>query len=108
MKITRLSTLGVLALSATIARAQGSVSGTVYDSLRTRTPLANATVVLVERSKYVTTDARGHFRIDSVPDGHYTLGFMHPILDSLDLEAAVVPVDIVVGRTSTVTLSTPS
>jgi hypothetical protein len=89
------------------AGAQGSIAGTVYDSLSTRAPLANATVVLVERSRYATTDAHGHFQIDSVPDGRYTIGFMHPVLDSLDLEAPVVPVDVTGGRRTVVSLSTP-
>jgi hypothetical protein len=108
VKITRLLACGACALSPVVAGAQGSISGTVYDSLNTRAPLANATVVLVERTRYATTDARGRFRIDSVPDGRYTLGFMHAVLDSLDLEAPVVPVEVVGGRSTAVTLYTPS
>ena len=96
-----------LVLSSVRAGAQGSIAGTVYDSLSTHAPLANATVVLVERSRYATTDARGHFQIDSVPDGHYTLGIMHPVLDSLDLTAPVVAVDVAGGRRTTVALFTP-
>jgi hypothetical protein len=105
--ITRTLACAVLALHAVRAGAQGSIAGTVYDSLSTRAPLANATVVLVERSRYATTDARGRFQIDSVPDGHYTIGFMHPVLDSLDLTAAVVPVEVSGGRRTEVALSTP-
>jgi hypothetical protein len=97
-----------LALFSVRAGAQGSIAGTVYDSLSTHAPLANATIVLVERNKYATSDARGHFRMDSVPDGHYTLGVMHPILDSLDLTAPLVAVDVSGGREATVTLTTPS
>jgi hypothetical protein len=107
MNITRTLACAALALYAVRAGAQGSIAGTVYDSLSTRAPLANATVVLVERSRYATTDARGHFQIDSVPDGHYTIGFMHPVLDSLDLEAPVVAVDVSGGRGTTVALFTP-
>jgi hypothetical protein len=95
------------ALSSAHAGAQGSIAGTVFDSLSTRAPLANATVVLVERSRYATTDARGRFQIDSVPDGRYTIGFMHPVLDSLDLAAAVVPVEVSGGRRTEVSLATP-
>ena len=84
------------------------ITGTVYDSLSAHAPLANATVVLVERSKYVTTDAKGHFRIDSVPDGRYTLSFIHPVLDSLGLQAPVTVVDVAGGRRVTVTLATPT
>ena len=89
------------------AAAQGSIAGTVYDSLSTHAPLANATVVLVERSRYATTDAHGRFQIDSVPDGHYTIGIMHPVLDSLDLTAPVVSVAVIGGLRTTVALFMP-
>ena len=108
MKIIPTFACAALVLYSVRAGAQGSIAGTVYDSLSTHAPLANATVVLVERNKYATSDARGHFRIDSVPDGHYTLGVMHPILDSLDLTAPLVAVDVSGGREATVTLTTPS
>jgi hypothetical protein len=88
--------------------AQGSITGTVYDSLSTRGPLANATVVLVERSRYTTTDARGRFTFDSVPDGHYTIGFLHAVLDSLDLQVPPVPADVSGNRRAVVRLFTPS
>lgn len=106
---TRISTPSLLlCMAAASAAAQGGITGRVFDSLSTRGPLANATVVLVERSKYATTDARGNFTIDSVPDGHYTLGFMHPLLDSLELQAPVVAVDVTGGRRAAVDLFTPS
>ena len=108
MTITRAFVCGALALSSIRAGAQGSIAGTVFDSLSTRGPLANATVVLVERSRYATTDARGRFQIDSVPDGHYTIGFLHAVLDSFDLELPAVPVDVADGRPVAVSLSTPS
>ena len=104
----RILALSLLALSAATASAQGGISGTVYDSLLTRAPLANATVVLVERSRYVVTDAHGRFRIDSVSDGRYTLSFIHPVLDSLGLQAPAGLVDVEGGRRVTVALATPS
>jgi hypothetical protein len=106
--VTRKFALGLLFLSPAAAFAQGGISGTVFDSLITRAPLANATVVLVERSRYAETDARGRFRFDSVPDGRYTLGFIHPALDSLGLQAPAGLVDVEGGRRVTVMLSTPS
>jgi hypothetical protein len=90
------------------AGAQGSIAGTVYDSLRTHAPLANATVVLLERDRYATTDARGHFIIDSVPNGHYTIGFMHAVLDSLEMQGPLVAVEVAGGRRTAVSLVTPS
>ena len=98
----------VIALGAVRAGAQGGVAGVVYDSLSSRAPLANAIVVLVELSRYATTDSHGRFRIDSVPDGRYTLGFTHAVLDSIDLEAPLVPVEIAGGHRASVTLATPS
>lgn len=87
--------------------AQSRISGTVFDSLSSRAPLANATVVLIERSRYATTDADGRFTFDSVPPGRYTIGFSHPVLDALDL---VLPLrSIKIGtRDVTVRLATPS
>ena len=87
--------------------AQSRLSGTVFDSLSSRAPLANATVVLIERSRYATTDADGRFTFDSVPLGRYTIGFSHPVLDALDL--VLPPRAIEIGtRDVTVLLATPS
>ncbi len=97
-----------LLLRSASAAAQGSIVGTVYDSLSSHAPLANATVVLVERGRYATTDARGHFRIDSVPDGHYSIGLMHAVLDSLDIALPLVSVEVAGGHALTVALATPS
>jgi hypothetical protein len=94
-------------LGATRAAAQGSIAGTVFDSLTSHAPLANATLVLVERNKYTSTDARGRFRFDSVPDGHYTIGLTHPVLDAIDLVLPLVPVDVANGRRTSIDLSTP-
>jgi hypothetical protein len=109
LKVLRtLACVSVSVQALTAANAQGSVTGTVYDSLRTRGPLANATVVLIEKSRYAITDSRGRFRIDSVPDGSYTIGFMHPVLDSLDMQAPVAAVSVAGGHAAVVSLFTPS
>ena len=96
------------AISSSQARAQGSIVGAVFDSLTSHAPLANATLVLVERSKYTTTDSRGRFRFDSIPDGHYTIGLTHPVLDAIDLVLPLVPVDVTNGRRTNIDLATPS
>lgn len=88
--------------------AQASVDGTVFDSLGTHAPLANATVVLVERSRYATTDQHGAFHFDSVPAGRYSLGILHPALDSFDLVLPTVPVEVVAGSSAHVELTIPS
>ena len=108
MKIACALTVGLLVSQAANAVAQGSIAGTVYDSLQSRAPLANATVVLLERSRYATTDANGHFKIDSVPDGHYTLSFMHPVLDALGLQAPGTRAEVIGGRSVELLLTTPA
>ena len=108
MRIARTIATGAFALTAVRAGAQGSIAGVVYDSLTARGPLASATVVLVELSRYATTDARGRFRIDSIPAGRFSLGFTYAALDALDLSLATVPVEVVNGQRSAVTLASPS
>ncbi|HKW47395.1 MAG TPA: carboxypeptidase regulatory-like domain-containing protein [Gemmatimonadaceae bacterium] len=69
--------------------AQGSIAGTITDSIHHR-PLEGALVQVVGDSskftKSVNSDSLGRFRFDSVPPGSYIIGFFHPALDSLGLE----------------------
>ena len=90
------------------AGAQGRISGVVYDSLRTHGPLANATVVLIEPSRYATTDAKGRFSFDSVAPGKYSIGFTHDVLDSLDLQGPIATANVVAGQLASVVLAVPS
>ncbi len=108
MRVARSLGTAVLLLCSARASAQGSIAGTVYDSLRTRARLANATVVLVEQSRYTTTDSRGRFTFDSVPDGRYTVGFTHAVLDSLDVQGPIIAVSVLGAKRATVALATPS
>jgi hypothetical protein len=67
------------------------VSGAVYDSLSGR-PLAGALVQLTTsdlrgRVSRDTTNLLGSFSIADVKPGEYIIGFTHPFLDSLGLEA---------------------
>jgi hypothetical protein len=68
------------------------VSGTVYDSI-SGTNLAGAMVQLVAAgdgaafSATVVSDSAGHFAFADVPNGRYTIGFFHPLLDSLGVTA---------------------
>lgn len=81
------------------AQAAMLVSGAVFDSLARR-PLPGALVQLVssdsaiEFGRTVTSDLNGRFAFDSVPDGKYTIGFYHPMLDSLGLEPLLRGVSI--------------
>ena len=89
----RLIRVAVAASSLPIATlaAQGSIAGTVMDSIHHR-PLDGALVQIVADSskfaKSVNSDSLGRFRMDSVPSGSYIIGFFHPSLDSLGLELA--------------------
>lgn len=58
------------------------VRGVVFDSVRNR-PLRDAVVMIAGRS--TTTDARGRFRLDSVPEGVRTISVQHATLDTLGL-----------------------
>lgn len=91
---------------------RGSVSGIVFDSIAL-TPLAHATVQLVPnenatRPRTVTSDSLGRYAIDAVADGHYLIGFFHPLLDSLGLEPPVREVFVRDARPQRIDLSIPS
>ena len=68
-----------------------TVSGVVRDSIA-HTPLAGAMVQLVAADnparfgRTAVSDSLGRFTLTGVPDGHYMIGFFHPVLDSLGIE----------------------
>lgn len=115
--------LAVMGLYASIAGAQhadstgttghGSIRGVVIDSVALR-PLSGATVQLVvfdQATMFTRTtlsDSLGRFTIDRLPDGHYVLGFVHPMLDSLGLESPVREVFIRGATPQRVDLAIPS
>jgi hypothetical protein len=89
MRATTLGALVSLLVVASTAGAQRSgrapvsaVRGVVFDSVR-GAPLRDALVTIAGRS--TTTDARGRFRVDSVPDGLRTISVQHASLDTLGL-----------------------
>jgi hypothetical protein len=90
LSVAATATLDAQAVSA--SRSPGTtVSGIVTDSIA-HAPLSNATVQLVspDPSTFARTaisDSLGHFLISDVPLGRYMLGFFHPLLDSLGVEA---------------------
>ncbi|WP_309672882.1 carboxypeptidase-like regulatory domain-containing protein [Gemmatimonas sp.] len=75
--------------STTSSRA--TVYGIVNDSIAAR-PLAGAVVQLVTTDtlanfgRTIVSDSTGRFTFEDVPAGRYTLGFFHPMLDSLGLD----------------------
>jgi hypothetical protein len=95
-------------------RAPGAgVNGVVYDSIA-RGPLRGATVQLVSAdslghfSGATVSDSLGRFAFDSVPDGRYLLGFLHPMLDSLGLQPTLREVLVSGSRAMRADLAIPS
>ncbi len=95
-------------------RAVGAtVRGVVRDSIA-RAPLAGAWVQLVSHeaaaapSRTVIADSLGQFAFDDVAIGRYALGFFHPLLDSLGVEAPVREIQISRQRTLRADLAIPS
>lgn len=91
-------------LAPLVLTAQTNVSGIVRDSLRAA-PFKGATVQLVSSAtpwatgRTMRTDSIGRFAFPAVPAGRYLLGFQHPRLDSLGMDA--------ISRTIDVTASVP-
>jgi hypothetical protein len=88
--------------------ALGRITGEVIDSLFTKAPLADADVVIEGIPRPVRTDARGRFSIDSVPVGSYRIGFFHPSIDELGLQAATVTARVTADDVASVRLATPA
>src|SRR5678815_3956620 len=90
-----------------------SVSGIVRDSVA-RAPLSGAVVQLVAADnparfgRTANTDSLGRFVFNDVPDGSYTLGFFHPMLDSLGVEAPLKGVSVAGQRSVETELAIPS
>lgn len=93
----------------------GIVRGFVYDSIA-RTPLSGAVVQVMRLGADVehaarrtsTTDSVGRYEVPDVPDGQFVVGFFHPKLDSLGIEAPVVRGTMPVRGARNVDLAVPS
>jgi hypothetical protein len=102
--------LAALFVSAGTVYAQGAtVSGVVYDSTA-HAPLDGATVQIAkgEFVKSATSDATGRYILSDLAPGTYTLGFFHPVLDSIGVEAPTREVTITDTRGVILDLSVPS
>jgi Carboxypeptidase regulatory-like domain/TonB-dependent Receptor Plug Domain len=80
----------------------------VYDSLVVGGPLVGAVVEVVELGRSTTTDARGVFRIDSVPGGRYRLAYSHQTLTAIGFVPPELPFTIGAGIDVSIILATPS
>lgn len=100
---------GLSSVSPSRLGAQGTITGTLFDSLRTRAPIADAEVVVVGANRKTRTDERGRFSIADVPAGRYTVGYWAPWLDSLSLPPMQKEVQVGDGdRPVQLSLATPS
>jgi hypothetical protein len=93
-------------------RIGATVSGVVRDSIANKT-LAGADVQLVAaddpaRVSTVASDSLGRFSFSDVRDGRYTLGFLHPMLDSLGLEPPTRAVSVEGGKSVRADIAIPS
>ncbi len=100
--------VATLAAVPSALSAQANIVGVVYDSLATRAALFEAQVTIVELGRIAWTDKRGRFRFDTVKAGRYTITFLHPVLDSLDVSAPEYPLDVPPAGTIVAALATPS
>ncbi|MDX2192998.1 MAG: carboxypeptidase-like regulatory domain-containing protein [Gemmatimonadales bacterium] len=102
----------LLALAGPAAAQQpggtGTLTGTVFDSLVTGAPLADAEVWVAGTELTSRTDKAGRFRLVGVPAGKRTVTFFHPSLTELDLSAPSPSVDVAAGGETPIVLFTPS
>lgn len=106
--VRRAMAVALLVIPTGSLGAQGTIRGVVNDSLLSRSPLAGATVVLQGAPNVAVTDRLGRFVMRDVPSGTYTIGFFHPVLDSLEATAPVRSVSVRNGETAIITLGVPT
>lgn len=85
----------------------GTVIGAVRDAFGQQ-GLGAARVFLVGTDHSVFTDDDGRFRITGLDEGEYRISYEHPTLDSIGHVPTPRPVDVEVGRATTVSLEAPS
>jgi hypothetical protein len=88
--------------------AQGTVRGTLIDSLRSGGPVEGAPIVLVGANRRTMTERGGRFEFTDLPAGQYTVAYWAPWLDSLGLPALQRQVDLRGSGVAFIALATPS
>lgn len=99
-------------LRAQAADTSARVQGVVFDSVGNH-PLGGAMVQLIELppghgARTAVTDSLGRFQMDSVRPGSYMAGFLHPLLDSIGIEAANYGVVVRSATQTRLALAVPS
>ena len=91
------------ASASTFSGAYGVVIDSIHGGV-----LTGATVQVDETKRQAVTDAKGYYRIDSIPPGTYRLSLHHPLLDTLGMDVGTQPIDFQAGRVPVVPLGIPS
>ncbi|MFI5229190.1 MAG: carboxypeptidase regulatory-like domain-containing protein [Gemmatimonadales bacterium] len=90
------------------ASAFAKIQGYVIDSLHNG-PLSNAVVLLEGTERSTTTDADGHYLLDSIAPGTHRLLLLHHLLDTLGVgQMRTPPITFAAGETHTLDLAIPS
>lgn len=107
----RLSVLILTAVLGTsgaeIAAQTAGLTGTVVDTLNRRR-LSGAQILISGVARTIYTDNVGRFTVDSLEPGEYTVGFRHPVLDTLGIRSTNVNVVLTAGTVARVALGIPS
>jgi hypothetical protein len=91
-----------------VAAQTAVVTGSVYDSIDGE-PLVDAAVFLWETPYQATTDESGHFRIEGVPPGDYSILFFHTRLGEMGISPGPRPIIVSAdGRETEIDLAIPS
>ncbi len=90
-----------------IQSQSGSISGSVWDSIRGG-PLAGAEVLLSGTEHSTTTNTQGRFFLGSLPGGLFRITFTHPHVDSLGISLEGEDIWIAVGQHQIVQLAMPT
>jgi hypothetical protein len=91
----------------------GRIEGEIRDSVHAK-PLAGATVLVTRvapaPAQYFSaeTDDRGRYRLDTLAAGRYSVGFVHPFLDSIEVALPTRELVLAEGEHVRVDLATPS
>lgn len=117
MSAPKLSTLVLVTVVAVTTAAEGlqaqnqavpgSISGAIFDSTAHQ-PLVDAAVFLWDTPYRSTTDVEGHFALDGIPPGEYSLLYFHTRLGEMGLSPGPTPVTVSPGVDTQVGLATPS
>jgi hypothetical protein len=108
----RANSVALLLCAAPVLAQQGSVAGTVFDSVAMR-PLANASVQIVARNApdgalhSAVTDANGRYELHLQP-GSYLAAFEASALDSLGIKVEPVAFEVRAGERAAADMAVPT